>query len=411
MRKEVIEVYKKLGIDVKEAIEKLKNIPISVQCWQLDDIDGFLKKESLSGGIATTGNYPYKARNFEELTSDYAFALSLIPGTKKINLHAIYEDSDIVDRSEITYLNFKRRIEFAKKNNVGIDFNPTVFSSDMLVDGLSLSSPKKEVRDYWIKHCINSIKVSEKFGEILHKKSLCNIWIPDGLKESPANRLVLRENLKNSLDKIFEYKYNKEYCAVSLESKVFGIGVESFTVGSSEFYQNYCAKNGLLNLIDMGHYHPTENVADKISSILAFNDEIAFHISRPVRWDSDHVVKLNDELQEVCDELVKCNALNKAYIGLDYFDGSINRVAALVIGARNLVKALLKSLLTPWETLTKLQNEGNHTEILYLQEIIKTLPWEEVYEEYLKETCCLNECEWFEKVKEYEKEVMAKRGE
>ena len=347
MRKEVIEVYKKLGIDVKEAIEKLKNIPISVQCWQLDDIDGFLKKESLSGGIATTGNYPYKARNFEELTSDYAFALSLIPGTKKINLHAIYEDSDIVDRSEITYLNFKRWIEFAKKNNVGIDFNPTVFSSDMLVDGLSLSSPKKEVRDYWIKHCINSIKVSEKFGEILHKKSLCNIWIPDGLKESPANRLVLRENLKNSLDKIFEYKYNKEYCAVSLESKVFGIGVESFTVGSSEFYQNYCAKNGLLNLIDMGHYHPTENVADKISSILTFNDEIAFHISRPVRWDSDHVVKLNDELQEVCDELVKCNALNKAYIGLDYFDGSINRVAALVIGARNLVKALLKSLLTP----------------------------------------------------------------
>ena len=281
----------------------------------------------------------------------------------------------------------------------------------MLVDGLSLSSPKKGVRDYWIKHCINSIKVSEKFGEILHKKSLCNIWIPDGLKESPANRLVLRENLKNSLDKIFEYKYNKEYCAVSLESKVFGIGVESFTVGSSEFYQNYCAKNGLLNLIDMGHYHPTENVADKISSILTFNDEIAFHISRPVRWDSDHVVKLNDELQEVCDELVKCNALNKAYIGLDYFDGSINRVAALVIGARNLVKALLKSLLTPWETLTKLQNEGNHTEILYLQEIIKTLPWEEVYEEYLKETGCLNESEWFKKVKEYEKEVMAKRGE
>ena len=194
MRKEVIEVYKKLGIDVKEAIEKLKNIPISVQCWQLDDIDGFLEKESLSGGIATTGNYPYKARNFEELTSDYAFALSLIPGTKKINLHAIYEDSNIVDRSEITYLNFKRWIEFAKNNNVGIDFNPTVFSSDMLVDGLSLSSPKKEVRDYRIKHCINSIKVSEKFGEILHKKSLCNIWIPDGLKESPANRLVLREN-------------------------------------------------------------------------------------------------------------------------------------------------------------------------------------------------------------------------
>ena len=269
MRQEVINLYKKYGVDVQKAIDILKEVPISIQCWQLDDIDGFLNKESISGGIATTGNYPYKARNFEELTSDYGFALSLIPGKKKINLHAIYEDTNQVDRSEISYLNFKRWIEFAKENNVGIDFNPTVFSSNMLVDGLSLSSPIKEVRDYWIKHCINSIKVSEKFGEILHEKSLCNIWIPDGLKESPANRLSLRENLKESLDEIFKYKYDKRYCAVSLESKVFGIGVESFTVGSSEFYQNYCAKNGVLNLIDMGHYHPTENVADKISSILA----------------------------------------------------------------------------------------------------------------------------------------------
>lgn len=410
MRQKVINLYKKYGVDVQKAIDILKEVPISIQCWQLDDIDGFLSKESLSGGIATTGNYPYKARNFEELTTDYAFALSLIPGKKKINLHAIYEDTNQVDRSEISYLNFKRWIEFAKENNVGIDFNPTVFSSNMLVDGLSLSSPIKEVRDYWIKHCINSIKVSEKFGEILHEKSLCNIWIPDGLKESPANRLSLRENLKESLDEIFKYKYDKRYCAVSLESKVFGIGVESFTVGSSEFYQNYCAKNGILNLIDMGHYHPTENVADKISSILAFNDEIALHISRPVRWDSDHVVKLNDELQEVCDELVKCNSLNKSFIGLDYFDGSINRVAALVIGSRNLVKALLKSLLTPWELLTKYQNEGKHTEVLYLQEDLKTLPWDEVYEEYLKQTNCVSEHEWFDKVKEYEANVMRKRG-
>lgn len=280
----------------------------------------------------------------------------------------------------------------------------------MLVDGLSLSSPKKEVRDYWVKHCINSIKISEKFGEVLNEKSLCNIWIPDGEKESPADRLSLRKNLKDSLDRIFEYKFDKRYCDVSLESKVFGIGVESFTVGSSEFYQNYCAHSEAINLVDMGHYHPTENVADKISSILLFNDKMAFHISRPVRWDSDHVVKLNDELQEVCDELVKCDALNRAYIGLDYFDGSINRVASLIIGARNLVKALLRSLLTPWETLKEYQNEGKHTEVLLLQEELKTLPWEEVYEEYLKECNVESEYTWFNKVKEYEKEVMSKRG-
>ena len=410
MRKEVIETFKKYGVDVKKAIEKLKSVPISVQCWQLDDIDGFLKKESLSGGIASTGNYPYKARNFEELTEDYKFALDLIPGTKKINLHAIYEDSDLVDRRDISINNFKRWLEFAKANDYGIDFNPTVFASPMLVDGLSLSSPQEEVRDYWIKHCINSIKISEKFGEILNKKSLCNIWIPDGLKEVPADRISLRENLKNSLDKIFEYKYNKDYCDVSLESKVFGIGVESCTIGSWEFYQNYCAKTDVLNLIDMGHYHPTENVADKISSVLLFNKKIAFHISRPVRWDSDHVVKLNDDLQEVCDELVKCSALDRAYIGLDYFDGSINRVASLVIGSRNLVKALLRSLLTPWETLKKYQNEGKHTEVLMLQEELKTLPWNEVYEEYLKECGVESEYTWFKKVQEYEKRVMSKRG-
>ncbi len=410
MRKEVIETFKKYGVDVKKAIEKLKSVPISVQCWQLDDIDGFLKKESLSGGIASTGNYPYKARNFEELTEDYKFALDLIPGTKKINLHAIYEDSDLVDRRDISINNFKRWLEFAKANDYGIDFNPTVFASPMLVDGLSLSSPQEEVRNYWIKHCINSIKISEKFGEILHKKSLCNIWIPDGLKEVPADRISLRENLKNSLDKIFEYKYNKDYCDVSLESKVFGIGVESCTIGSWEFYQNYCAKTDVLNLIDMGHYHPTENVADKISSVLLFNKKIAFHISRPVRWDSDHVVKLNDDLQEVCDELVKCSALDRAYIGLDYFDGSINRVASLVIGSRNLVKALLRSLLTPWETLKKYQNEGKHTEVLMLQEELKTLPWNEVYEEYLKECGVESEYTWFKKVQEYEKRVMSKRG-
>lgn len=411
MRKEVREIYKKYGINLNKVLNKLKTIPISIQCWQLDDVKGFISNENITGGIASTGNYPYKARNFDELVQDYKFALDLIPGKKKLNLHAIYEDSNIVDRKDISINNYQKWLNFALENGYGIDFNPTLFSSDMLVDNLTLSSPKKEIRDYWIKHCINSIKISEQFGKILQKKSLCNIWIPDGLKESPANRISLRENLKSSLDEIFKYKYDKKYCDVSLESKVFGIGLESFTVGSWEFYQNYCAKSSVINLIDMGHYHPTENVADKISSILLFNKKLALHISRPVRWDSDHVVKLNDELQEVCDEVVKCNALENTYLGLDFFDGSINRVAALIIGARNLVKALLRSLLTPWDLLKKYQDEEKHTELLKLQEEIKTLPWNEVYNEYLKRNNCESEYTWFDKVKKYEKEVMQKRGE
>ncbi len=408
MREEVINLYKSYGIDVKKAIETLKNTPISIQCWQLDDIAGFLNQDSLSGGIQTTGNYPYKASNFEELTSDLKAALKYIPGKKRVNLHAIYESDDIVDRSEIQTKNFKRWINFAKENNLGIDFNPTCFASDMLKDNLSLSSYDKEVRDYWIKHCINSIKTSEGIAKELNSKVLVNIWVPDGLKESPSNRIALRKNLKESLDKILEYKYDPNLVDVSVESKVFGIGVESFTVGSFEFYLNYAKENNLLPLLDMGHFHPTENVADKISSLLLFNEKIAFHVSRGVRWDSDHVIKLNDELQEVADELVKNNALNRTYIALDFFDGSINRVDAIIIGTRNMHKALLKSLLTPWDILSKAQEEGDHTKILYLQEKIKELPWEEVYQEYLKEENVVDN--FYDEVKKYENEVMSKRG-
>lgn len=409
MRKEVIEVYKKYGVDVNKAIETLKNIEVSIQCWQLDDIDGFLSNEVLTGGIQSTGNYPYKARNFEELTSDFKQAIKYIPGKKRVNLHAIYESDNIVDRSEITFSNFKRWVDFAKENDLGIDFNPTCFASNMLKDNLSLSSYDENVRNYWIKHCINSIKISEDISRKLNKKVLVNIWIPDGLKESPSNRLSLRQNLKDSLDKIFEYKYDRNLIDVSVESKVFGIGVESFTVGSFEFYLNYAKENNLIPLLDMGHFHPSENVADKISSLLLFNPKIALHVSRGVRWDSDHVIKLNDDLQEIADELVKTNALNRTYLALDFFDGSINRVTALIIGTRNMHKALLKALLTPWDLLTKAQEELDHTKTLYLQEKIKELPWNEVYEEYLKQEGVKED--FYDDIKAYENEIMSKRGE
>ena len=411
MCEEVKKIYKNYNIDVDKVIDDLKKVPISLHCWQLDDVHGFEDSTSLSGGIQTTGNYPGCARNFNELCSDLEVALKYIPGSKKLNLHAIYQAVDVVDRSEITPHQFAPWVDFAKKHNLGLDFNPTIFSSSMLKDNMSLSSPDKEVRDYWIKHCINSLKVTEYFGRELGKKALMNIWIPDGLKDVPADRMGPRARLKDSLDKILNgYKYDKSLMDVSVESKVFGIGMESYTTGSHEFYMNYAIKNNILCLLDTGHFHPTESVADKVSSLLLFNDKLAFHVSRPVRWDSDHVLKLNDDLQDVANELVKCKALDKSYIGLDFFDASINRVAALVIGARNMEKALLRAMLTPWDELKKAQDEGNHTKVLALQEEINTLPWSEVWDEYCKKCGVKGEHEWFNEVLEYEKKVLLKRG-
>ena len=409
MRKEVIETYQRYGVDVKKALKTLAKTKISLHCWQLDDVCGFENVE-LSGGIQTTGNYPGKARNFEELTKDLDKALSYIPGSKKINLHAIYQTGKIVDRNKIGIEQFKPWVKYAKERGLGLDYNPTIFSHPMLVDGMSLSSPDEKVRNYWIEHCINSLKITEYFGKELGQRSLMNIWIPDGLKDVPADRLGPRERLKNSLDKILKgYKYDKKVMDVSVESKVFGIGVESYTTGSNEFYLNYASTRGVLNLIDTGHYHPTENVADKISAMFAFFPRLAFHVSRPVRWDSDHVLKLNDDLQEVADELVKCNGLDRSYIGLDYFDASINRIAALVIGARNMEKALLKALLTPWDILKEAQDKYDHTKVLALQEEIKTLPWGEVWNEYLKKQNMVDDRTMFEEINQYEKEVLLKR--
>ena len=410
MRKQIKEIYASYGLDVFEALRKLKETKISLHCWQLDDVKGFEGDGDLTGGIQTTGNYPGRARNFVELTRDLDKALSYIPGSKKINLHAIYQTGKIVERSEVGPEQFKEWVKYAKERGLGLDYNPTIFSHPMLKDGMSLSSPDEEVRNYWIKHCINGLKITEMFGKELGQKSLMNIWIPDGLKDVPADRLGPRMRLKDSLDKILAgYKYDKKVMDVSVESKVFGIGVESYTTGSNEFYLNYAASRNICCLLDTGHFHPTENVADKISSMYCFYNKLAFHVSRPVRWDSDHVLKLNDDLQDVADELVKCDGLKRSYIGLDYFDASINRIAAMVIGARNMEKALLKALLTPWDKLKELQDNGDHTSVLALQEELKTLPWGEVWDEYLKRQNMVSDAEMLKEVREYEKEVLLKR--
>ena len=410
MRKQIKEIYASYGVDVFEALRKLKETKISLHCWQLDDVKGFEGDGDLTGGIQATGNYPGRARDFKELTQDLDFALKFIPGSKKINLHAIYQTGKPVERCDVGPEQFKEWVKYAKERGLGLDYNPTIFSHPMLVDGLSLSSPDEKVRNYWIKHCINGLKITEMFGKELGQKSLMNIWIPDGLKDAPADRLGPRIRLKDSLDKILAgYKYDKRVMDVSVESKVFGIGVESYTTGSNEFYLNYAASRNICCLLDTGHFHPTENVADKISSMYCFYNKLAFHVSRPVRWDSDHVLKLNDDLQDVADELVKCDGLKRSYIGLDYFDASINRIAALIIGARNMEKALLKALLTPWHLLKEAQDSYDHTKVLAIQEELKTLPWGEVWDEYLKRQNMVSDAEMLEEVRLYEKEVLLKR--
>ncbi len=410
MRTEIKKAYAKFGIDPAEAMRKLAKVKISLHIWQFDDVLGFENAGSLTGGIQATGNYPGRARNFNEMKMDIDEALRHIPGKKKLNLHAMYQTGKVVDRANIGPRQFKAWVEYAKKRHLGLDMNPTYFSSPMCKDNMSLSSPDKKVRDYWIKHTINSIKVTEYFAKELKQKALCNIWIPDGLKDVPADRIGPRQRLAESLDKALKgYKYNKKIMDVSVESKLFGIGLESYTTGSNEFYMNYAAKHNVLCLLDTGHFHPTENVADKISSLLTFYPSIAFHVSRPVRWDSDHVLRLNDDLQDVANELVKCDALNRAYIGLDYFDASINRVAAMVIGARNMEKALLIALLTPWKLLKQLQDKSDFTKLLAIQEEIKTLPWGEVWDEYCKKQKVSLESNWLDRVLKYEKKVLSKR--
>ena len=407
---EAKEKYLKYGIDVEKALETLANVSISVHCWQGDDVVGFDSKEALSGGIQATGNYPGRARTPEELMADYDKAFSLIGGKKKLNLHACYavfEDGEVVGRDEIQPKHFAKWVAFAKERGMGIDFNPTYFSHPMVKDGLTLSSPDEEVRRYWIKHSIACLKIAEYFAEETGIPCVMNIWIPDGYKDIPTDRLSPRARFKASLDEILDTPYDKSKVYVTLESKVFGIGVESYTVGSAEFCLSYSAAKGITPLMDNGHYHPTEVVSDKISSLLLFNPKIALHITRAVRWDSDHVVIFDDETKEIAKEIVRNGALDRVFIATDYFDASINRISAWVTGVRNVQKALLFALLQPDNELKKLQDENNFTEIMYLQEEMKMMPMGDVWEEFLSRSGVASN--YFAEVKKYENEVLSKR--
>ena len=407
------EMFACYGVDVDKAIKTLAEIPVSVHCWQGDDVVGFDKGGAASGGIQTTGNYPGRARTPEELMEDIRLAFSLIPGKKRLNLHASYAilgaDEGKVDRDAYRPEHFAPWVKFAKEIGLdGIDFNPTCFSHPMVKDGLTLSSPDQKVREFWIRHGQVCLKIAEYFATEMNSHSLVNIWIPDGLKDVPADRLGPRLRLKDSLDKILSIDYDKTKVRVAVESKVFGIGVESYTVGNNEFYQNYAATRGICCLLDNGHYHPTETVSDKIPSLLAFYDKVALHVTRPVRWDSDHVVLLEDELKEICKEIVRNDATDKVMIGLDYFDASINRISAWVVGARNMQKALLYALLQPNEKLRALQDAANFTEQMVVQEECKMLPYGDVWAEYLKKYNFAGD-DWFKKVVEYENEVLKER--
>ena len=407
---EAKEKYAKYGIDTEKAIEMLSNVSISVHCWQGDDVVGFDSKEALSGGIQATGNYPGRARTPDELMADYDKAFSLIGGKKKLNLHAcyaIFDDGEVVGRDEIQPKHFAKWVEFAKERGMGIDFNPTFFSHPMVKDGLTLSSPDETVRRYWIKHGIACLKIAEYFAEETGIPCVMNIWIPDGYKDIPADRLFPRARFKASLDEILDTPYDKTKVYVTLESKVFGIGVESYTVGSAEFCLSYSDYKGITPLMDNGHYHPTEVVSDKISSLLLFNEKIALHVTRSVRWDSDHVVIFDDETKEIAKEIVRNNALDRVFIATDYFDASINRISAWVTGVRNLQKALLFALLQPEGDLKRLQDENNFTKIMFLQEEMKMMPIGEVWEEFLSRSGVVSN--YFADVKRYEIEVLLKR--
>ena len=404
------EQYAAYGIDTEAAIAKLERLPVSVHCWQGDDVIGLDGGGALSGGIQTTGNYPGRARNFEELKADIKRAFSLMPGTKRLNLHANYAvlGGDKVDRDKYEAKHFAPWVQFAKELGLdGIDFNPTFFSHKNVKDGLTLSSPDENIRKFWVEHCKACIKISEYLADEMGTPTMMNIWIPDGYKDVPADRLTPRLRLKKSLDEILAIDYDKSKVIVAVESKVFGIGVESYTVGSNEFYQNYAAKNGICCLLDNGHYHPLEYVSDKIPALLAFYDKVALHVTRGVRWDSDHVVLFEDELKEIAKEIVRNDATEKVLIGLDYFDASINRLSAWVTGQRAMQKALLFALLINHDELKKLQSEADFTALMAKQEEYKILPFGVVWQEYLSRQGL--EEDYLTTVRKYESEILKER--
>lgn len=405
------EKYAKIGVDTEAAMELLGKIKVSMHCWQGDDVKGFDQDGPLTGGIQATGNYPGKATTPEELMADMDKALSLIPGTHKINLHAsyaIFEDGEFADRDALEPKHFAKWVEYAKARGLGIDFNPTYFSHEKASE-YTLTSPDEEIRQFWVRHGQACIRISQYFAEELGQPCVMNIWIPDGLKDVPANRMSMRARFKKSLDEILSIDYDREKVLVCLESKVFGIGLESYTAGSSEFGMNYAANNGILNLMDSGHYHPTESIADKIPTMLLFNDKIALHVTRPVRWDSDHVVLFDDETKEIAKEIIRNDAAERVMIGLDFFDASINRISAWTVGMRSMIKALLYAALCPWEKLTAMQDNQEFTELMVIQEELKFYPFADVWNEYCVRNNVPADGEWFPLVQAYEKDVLSKR--
>jgi len=402
--------YAALGVDTEKALAAMRDITISVHCWQGDDVVGFDSPSALSGGIQTTGNYPGKARNPEELMADLDKAFSMIPGKKKLNLHASYaiiEEGEKVDRNSLTPKHFAKWLAFAKERGMGIDFNPTFFSHPMVKDNLTLSSPDEEVRKFWVEHGKRCLEIADHFAKETGEPCVINYWIPDGYKDIPADRMGPRARYKKSMDEILSIPYDKEKVFVTLESKVFGIGLESYTVGSAEFCLSYAAEKGITPLMDNGHYHPTEVVSDKISSLLVFHDKIALHVTRPVRWDSDHVVIFDDETREIAKEIVRNDALDRVFIATDYFDASINRISAWVTGVRNVRKALLYALLEPSAKMKELQNTGDMTALMVLSEELKTAPFGAVWEEYLEREGV--KADYLEEVRKYENEVLKNR--
>ena len=408
--------YAALGVDVDAAMARLQSVPVSLHCWQGDDVRGFDTDpgKPLTGGIQTTGNYPGRARTPEELMADIDEVLKLCPGTKKINLHAsyaIFEDGDWADRDKLEPRHFAKWVEFCKARGLGADFNPTFFSHPKC-DPLTLSSPNEDTRRFWVEHGKACIRISQYLAEELGQPCTMNIWTGDGFKDIPADRMGPRQRYKASIDEILSEPYDFNKVKPCVESKVFGIGVEAYTVGSAEFSLTYAAMNKekCIPLMDNGHYHTTEVVSDKIPALLAFFPEIALHITRPIRWDSDHVVRLDDETQEICKEIVRCGGLNgRVNIALDYFDASINRIAAWTVGFRSVQKALLQALLTPNAAFKAMQDEGRFTELLVEQEESKTLPFGEIWAEYCRRAGVPEDGQWLAQVQAYERDVLSKR--
>jgi L-rhamnose isomerase len=409
------ERYAEAGVDADAAMKKLETIPISLHCWQGDDVGGFetAGAQLSGGGIQATGNYPGKARTIGELRADIEKTLGMIPGKHRLSLHASYLDNGgkFIDRNEIEPRHFQSWIDWAKANGLGMDFNETYFSHPKAADGFTLAHADKGIRDFWIEHGIACRKIGAEMGRQLGTPTVTNLWIPDGYKDTPVDRTGPRERLADSLDKIFAEPIDPKIHLDAVEAKLFGIGAESYTVGSFEFYMGYAVSRQKLLTLDAGHYHPTEMISEKISSVLMFCPGLLLHVSRPVRWDSDHVVLLDDELQAIAKELVRSGKLDdKIHVGLDYFDASINRVAAWVVGTRNMIKALLIALLEPTDTLKDAELKTDFTQRLALFEEQKSLPWAAVWDTYCAEKGVPVGMAWFDEVRRYEKDVLARRA-